>query len=397
MAVTKKKKSINYRVKTGLAAAPLDKGFEAFKAYCYSDIDRKEMVLIMKAYVKATYPKAKAAAVLAAPEHMYTVRVHVGAAMQWVNYGLQFVPRTVKRKVLLTDGRTIMREEEFFYNGQEAIDRFVNEAMPVGEEILKAKALEKKLEDNTPAVAVVTPLQRYQQKLNETIFVDLDDLEEEWINGEEPEFDLYNRLRLHGLTGKAADSVRKLLEGWLLDYTDSYNKVCEQAVEGYAHIKRTVMRRRIKHIELMLADCDKMKAASAATRKVSKPKVKSADKQITKLKFKKDDSEFKVVSINPILIIGAMRLYTFNAKTRELTEYVSRLADGFAVKGTTLQGIDEEVSRKIRLRKPEDLLPTVLSKTNKQINTAWDKLTTKQSKPNGRINDDTVLLKVMAK
>ena len=147
----------------------------------------------------------------------------------------------------------------------------------------------------------------------------------------------------------------------------------------------------------MLDDCDKLKAASAATRKVTKPRVKSADKQVAKMKYRKDDSENKLVSINPISIIGMMRLYVFNSKTREITEYVSGVTSGFSVKGTTLQGVDGDISRKIRLRKPADFLSIVQNKSIKQIDNAWSKLTTKESTPNGRINADCVLMRVADK
>jgi hypothetical protein len=91
-----------------------------------------------------------------------------------------------------------------------------------------------------------------------------------------------------------------------------------------------------------------------------------------------------------------MRLYVFNSKTREITEYVSGTTNGFSIKGTTLQGVDD-TSRKIRLRKPADFLTIVQSKSIKQIDNAWSKLTTKESKPNGRINADCVLMRVVDK
>ena len=62
---------------------------------------------------------------------------------------------------------------------------------------------------------------------------------------------------------------------------------------------------------------------------------------------------FKITSILPITIVGAMRLYVFNVKTKELTEYVSSSPKGFEVKGTSLQNVGEE-SRKIKLRKPDE-------------------------------------------
>lgn len=390
----KKKTVAPRRPRTGLAAAPVDKGFMHFKDYFNLDLDRKESVKLIKAYVKANCSKSDAAAILACPEYVFNVRIHIAACMHWKNLGLEFEKRIINRSVLQSDGSLKIVEVESFYDGHEAIRRFIEETTKTGKEILLAKNEDTSAKSN---VVVLTPLQRYQAKLNDTILTDLDELEDLWIGGEEPDFDLYNRFRYHGLTGKAAEPVRKILEGWLLDFNDAYHKRCDQAVEGYSHIKRSVMRRRIKHVELMLADCDKLKAASAATRKVRKPRVKSADKQVVKMRYKKEDKDFKIVSINPISIVGAMRLYVFNAKTREITEYVSGSTSGFSVRGTTLQAVDLENSRKIRLRKPDDFLPIVQSKTIKQIDNAWKKLTTKESKPNGRINDDCILIKVQDK
>ena len=390
----KKKTVAPRRPRTGLAAAPVDKGFMHFKDYFNLDLDRKESVKLIKAYVKANCSKSDAAAILACPEYVFNVRIHIAACMHWSNLGLEFEKRIINRSVLQSDGSLKIVEVESFYDGHEAVRRFIEETTKTGKEILLAKNEDTSAKSN---VVVLTPLQRYQAKLNDTILTDLDELEDLWIGGEEPDFDLYNRFRYHGLTGKAAEPVRKILEGWLLDFNDAYHKRCDQAVEGYSHIKRSVMRRRIKHVELMLADCDKLKAASAATRKVRKPRVKSADKQVVKMRYKKEDKDFKIVSINPISIVGAMRLYVFNAKTREITEYVSGSTSGFSVRGTTLQAVDLENSRKIRLRKPDDFLPIVQSKTIKQIDNAWKKLTTKESKPNGRINDDCILIKVQDK
>lgn len=392
--VTKKKVVIPRRARTGIGAAPVDKGFEYYRSYFQGDVDRKDAVKLIKTYVKKQCSKSDAAAILANPEWVFTVRVHIAACMEWANLGLDFERRIIKRNQLLVDGSTKVVEVESFYDGHKAISRFIEEATKSGKEILKAKKEDISAKSN---VIVLTPLQRYQEKLNDTILTDLDDLEDLWIGGEEPEFDLYNRFRFHGLTGKAAGPVRKILEGWLLDFSDSYHKRCDQAVEGYSHIKRSVMRRRIKTVEVMLDDCDKLKAASAATRKVTKPRVKSADKQVAKMKYRKDDSENKLVSINPISIIGMMRLYVFNSKTREITEYVSGVTSGFSVKGTTLQGVDADISRKIRLRKPADFLSIVQNKSIKQIDNAWSKLTTKESIPNGRINADCVLMRVADK
>ena len=58
---------------------------------------------------------------------------------------------------------------------------------------------------------------------------------------------------------------------------------------------------------------------------------------------------------------------------------------------------ESDNTRKIRLRKPEDFLHIVQSKSLKLIDKAWATLTTKESKPNGRINADCILIRVVDK
>jgi hypothetical protein len=77
---------------------------------------------------------------------------------------------------------------------------------------------------------------------------------------------------------------------------------------------------------------------------------------------------------------------------------VSERTSGFEVRGSTIYGISAERSRSIRLRKPEEQLPTFLTKTPTAIAKFWDGLTTKTiDEVSGRINKDTILLRALDK
>ena len=144
----------------------------------------------------------------------------------------------------------------------------------------------------------------------------------------------------------------------------------------------------------MLNDLSKIKLATKALRKVKIKKVKSADKQVKNLKYKKEDNDFKIVSINPVQVIGSVMLYAFNTKYKVLVQYITQASTGFEISGSTIKNFSKEDSRAIKLRKPDQILPIVLSKSQTQINKEWDKLTTKTFKPNGRLNKETILLRV---
>ena len=123
----------------------------------------------------------------------------------------------------------------------------------------------------------------------------------------------------------------------------------------------------------------------------------AADKQVKNVKYKTEDPSFKLVSINPTHIVGKVRLYTFNTKTRVLAEYLTQAVKGFEISGTSIKNFDKANSRQVKLRKPQEFLPEIFDRTPKQISKAWSELTTKSSVPNGRINSDTILLRVLDK
>ena len=371
-----KKKAIRARARTGLAGVPMET-WTGCQSYFHMEVDRKDFAKVTKDWVKENYSKADAKAILANPEWNFTAFSYIPAAIIWIKAGNSFLDMDPK-----------------MHGYQDCAKKKMDTLIEPGKQILKEKAAADKEKSN---VIVLTPQQKLFRKTNATIMCDLMDLEDQWIEGEETTLDVYSRFKFHSLTAASIDMPKKQIEGWLLDYSDAYHKRCEQAVEGYSHLARKELKRRIKACEDMLLDLEKVKASTKATRKTRTPKVKTADKQVAKLQFLKESSEYKLTSVLPTSVPGSMRLFTFNVKNKEFTELVSQSPNGFEVSGSTIKNVDIEGSRKVKLRKPDEFLPTALSGSPKQLDTAWKKLTTKTGTPNARINKDTVLLKVSIK
>ena len=277
---------------------------------------------------------------------------------------------------------------------KDALDKYVLKLVEIGKPLYFEK--QARLKDSDKVVSL-SPMQRLQNKISNTIMQDLLDLEDGWIEGEKSYIDLYVLFKKHGLPASATASVREVIEGWLLEYEDAYHKSCADAIEGYSHLKRLELNHSIKACQDMLSDLDRLKSAAKATRKTRIKAPKSADKQVARVQYKTQDNDFKLASIPPIQIVGKFRLYVFNTKSRMLTEYVTTAAVGFEVSGTSIKNFDQVSSRTIKLRKPDDFLPIVLNKTPKQIDKEWSTLTTKGSTPNGRLNKDTILLRALDK
>lgn len=132
----------------------------------------------------------------------------------------------------------------------------------------------------------------------------------------------------------------------------------------------------------------------AFNRKPRIAKPVSAAKQVKDLKFKKEDTDFKLVSVAPEYLIGATEVWAFNTKYRYLTFYAANDSKGFGVKGCALTNWDEKRSITKTLRKPEESLKVVMGGKKKEIYSLMDSLTTKPVPTNGRFNANIVILKI---
>jgi len=369
-----KKKIARSRARTGVNGAPIEKGFDAVKDYFHMNVDKKDCISQVKTWVKKNFPKPSKY-ILANPDYKFCMTHHAATAF-WYNAELNKTQESEKAASYLS--------------------HLFERIIPLIEEG-KAIYNAKKLESDNSNVITLSPQQRLQQKISNTIMQDLLSLEDSWIEGEQASLDVYQMFGKHGLSGSATIPVRTVIEGWLLDYEDAYHKRCEQAVEGYSHLKRSELNRRIKECQSMLADLDRIKAAKKATRSIKIPKLPSIDKQVSRIKYQKEDSEFKIVSINPAQIVGKVRLFVFNTKYKELSYYQTDHPKGFQISGSTIKNFNRETSIKIKLRKPMDFIPILLDKTSNQIQKELDGLSTKGKEANGRINKDTILLRVFDK
>jgi len=128
-----------------------------------------------------------------------------------------------------------------------------------------------------------------------------------------------------------------------------------------------------------------------------KPKAKKtvpAEKIVAKLKYKKADEPLKLVSINPADILGAKELWTYNTKSRKLGKYIASEFADLGVKGTSIVNFDENKSVQKTLRKPIDQLKDFKAAGKVALRKFLDDINAVDTKMNGRINEEIMLLKV---
>lgn len=243
---------------------------------------------------------------------------------------------------------------------------------------LKTKEVTEVRVDRT----VVSIQERTQAKINQLIT----DCEE--AIDTDPELNIYEWLKGKEATVQAANAIREFYSKWVDDFEpDEFDTRAEK--------KRRAEQK--KYWEIFLADCGRYTGNKKAV-KIRKPrekKAKSAVDQVSKLKYQKEFPQLKIVSVNPAELVGCTQLWTYNTKYKKLTRYDATGPSGIQVKGTTLIGFDVEKSLTKSVRKPEVTIQNLLGAGKVALRTIMDDLKTNETKPNGRINTDTVLLRVI--
>jgi hypothetical protein len=164
----------------------------------------------------------------------------------------------------------------------------------------------------------------------------------------------------------------------------------DQIVEGYSNFSKRELKKFAEFMEQLVSDCQQQVQTAKASRAPRKRKPHTPTKLVSKLKFMREFAEMGLKSVKPESIIGATEVWVYNTKYRKVTAYK---ADNtlFSVKGTTLIGFSVTESKTMTLRKPEEFFKgLVIGK--RPVNAAFKKLTTKPSVPNGRINEECILL-----
>ena len=188
---------------------------------------------------------------------------------------------------------------------------------------------------------------------------------------------------------KIAEYFKKRASDWIeiIESKDEYVK------ESYPRPRKEMIEG-AKFFGAIATDAEKLASNKSAARKPRKKKPVSFEKKVKNLKFKKDDTDNKLVSIDPVKIVGADKLWIYNIKTRRLGIYVATDAAGLDVKGSAIQNYKYGESVSKTLRKPKDVLSRVLDGGKIVLRKVMGEINSKSVELNGRINKDTILLRV---
>ena len=207
-------------------------------------------------------------------------------------------------------------------------------------------------------------------------------------------FKVLNVLKAKQAKAAHARIIREFYTRNLEELQEAAGTKDEQLKEAYSHLSKVQLKKITAFYQEIVSACEMLAQEAKVNRKPKAKKAVPAEKIVAKLKYKKADEPLKLVSINPADILGAKELWIYNTKTRKLGKYIAGEFTDLGVKGTTIIGFDEHKSVQKTLRKPTDQLKEFKAAGKVALRKFLEDINAVDTKMNGRINEETLLLKV---
>jgi len=295
------------------------------------------------------------------------------------------------------------------------LDENRSENVPeVAEHLIEKKTIEK---ESTESQAVEEKpveekpkrpsIQDRMRKRLMYIVGDIDDaFENVWARNEDPKkFKAYDYFNMNNIPGAFMKMVKLQVDMYIdeqskgLQYRDIKPKerTDEQQdyVESFESYSKVEMKQHIAWWERVYKDCELWEANKKKQRKPRKYKPPSKEKMAAKVKYKPEDTDLKLVSEQPINLPGCSAVIVFNTKNRKLGIYeATHKHHGLTLKGTTLLNYDLSTALQKTVRKPQEVMEKLHTGGLQAIKNTFNALSTTETKLNGRLNKETVLVRI---
>ena len=320
---------------------------------------------------------------------------HIVKWMQEHEYGKQDVskfirspdramPMTACGIIMATKQGMPLRDKELNYIKQ-CIAVAISEAEP---EIVEAGVTEK------PTAKIFTIQDRLNEKTSEHL-AHFEGLYDDVVLGGTADPKAFDYLTANTVPQSQINKFVELFEARKSELTTAQGKLDQDLAEAYKHYKAADYKRHHAFLDAMLDALEQYRGVKKATKKARVKRAPNKEKQASKLKYLKEEKTLKLVSINPVDIIGAQELWAYNTKTRKLYKYVADGLQGpLGIKGTSLTGFDLAKSVGKTLRKPDEKLKEFAKASKIQLRKFLEEIKATEVSGNGRMNEDTVLLRI---
>ena len=282
-----------------------------------------------------------------------------------------------------------------FMNGRSHSEWLHNEIKNVLSFVVKEEPEEDKKNNNVVDIQTRMRLQCYEYV--QPIEIEMDKMFANPSKYKLDDFTPVSILKDAGTSQAHARIIRGFYEEEAAEFLElAEGTTDEDLKEAYSHYNKPQQKKVAEFFKKLLEGCDTVITSAKAKSAPRRRKPVPPSKIVAKLKYKKDDTDLKLKSVNPVDIVGAKEIYVYNTKTRKLGRYVAdEFVGELSVKGTTIVGFTPISSIQKTLRKPAEQLKEFMTASKPNTRKFLDSIKTVDIKLNGRINPETLLLKVL--
>ena len=356
-----------------------EKAFRSVDYFVHSEISTKDAVAKYRKWVKEAsgWAPEEIKVILKNPDWRFSS----SAKYAWLWQKLGYMPERLA-------GFYDKKKDEFYRLGKEVVEE-----------------QQEKKKDAPPKISIQ---ERMLLQITD-LCGDWDDLLDQFIEKEKfdlKKFDPEKDLKVYGaglIKPAHAKMIKDQYEMITEEAKENLAGTCDQLKEAYSFMDKKMKKDYLAFFEKINAACDAIILTGKANRKQRKPRARSKDSIIKKLKFQLNDGALGIASISPTDVVYANELWVYNTKTRKVGVYHAQSKDprglgrpgaGLMIKGTTIQDFDPDLSLQKTLRKPAEQINNWTGKAKTKFAKAFDEVKTTPTKLTGRINDSTILLQV---
>lgn len=230
-----------------------------------------------------------------------------------------------------------------------------------------------------------------QDRIKEKISNTIGEIEG-YVDAKDELFDLYAYLQTNSFPAKYASSIAKYYE----PIAEEMQQAVDGEIEGYSSYSKKQLKSLQHFYNRLVEEANRYGSVQKKVRKTKTKKPQSIDKKLKHFKYKVEDQQLRLASIKPQDIIGAQELWCFNVQNKALSVYRALDRAGLDINRSSITKFNEKTSVTKRIgRKTEEVIDKVLKGGKLIHRKLMDELSSSPSECNGRINPNTILLRVI--
>lgn len=255
------------------------------------------------------------------------------------------------------------------------------------DEIVNLSLEKEEPQEKKEPVDKITIQDRIKEKISNTIGEI-----EGFVDQKDELFDLYAYLQTNNFPAKYATSIAKYYE----PIVEEMQLAVDGEIEGYSSYSKKQLKSLQHFYNRLVDEANRYGSVQKKVRKTRSKKPQSIDKKLKHFKYKVEDQQLRLASIKPQDIVGAQELWCFNVQNKTLSVYRALDRAGLDIKRSAITKFDEKNSISKRIgRKTEEVIDKVLKGGKIIHRKLMDDISSAPSECNGRINPNTILLRVI--